>query len=117
MSASNESAQDPEIEDLSAETIMAVADRLEASASFTDLVSRECELDALWTLCDVALDYAASDTGDGVGGLGELTGADRMNLEEVRSLIGQVIGLVGSSQLAKAAAMLRQAAALAASLP
>lgn len=117
MSTSSVGDQDPEIEDLSPETIGAVADRLETSKTFTDLISRECELDALWTLCDVALDYSASETGDGIGGLGELTSADRENLEQVRSLIGQAISLMGASELGGAGSLLRQAAGLAAQLP
>src|SRR5487761_2568697 len=116
MTASDAGNLDIEIEDLSAETIGVVADRLEASQSFTDLISRECELNALWTLCDVALDYTASTTGDGVGGLGALTSLDRANLEALRSLIGQVVGLLGSSPLKQAGEILRQAANLASAL-
>ena len=117
MTTPEAAAEDPVIEDLAPSTISAVADRIETSKSFTEMISRECELDALWTLCDVALDYTASSAGDGVGGLGELDSDDRANLEQVRSLIGEAITVLGAAQNAAASAILRQAATLAESLP
>ena len=117
MTTPEAAAEDPVIEDLAPSTISAVADRIETSKSFTEMISRECELDALWTLCDVALDYTSSSAGDGVGGLGELDSDDRANLEQVRSLIGEAITVLGAAQNAAASAILRQAATLAESLP
>ena len=46
---------DPVIEDMSPATIAGVASRLLASDTFEELVYRECELDALWTLADIAI--------------------------------------------------------------
>jgi hypothetical protein len=117
VATSDEAPDDPIIEDLAPTTITAVADRIETSKSFTEMISRECELDALWTLCDVALDYTSSSAGDGVGGLGELHSEDRANLEQVRTLIGEAITVLGAAQNAEASVLLRQAAVLAESLP
>lgn len=120
MATSDAPPEDPIIEDLAPTTITAVADRIETSKSFTEMISRECELDALWTLCDVALDYTSSSAGDGVGGLGglgELHSEDRANLEQVRTVIGEAITVLGAAQNAEASVLLRQAAVLAESLP
>ena len=117
MTTSGAPGDDPVIEDLAPATFTATADRIETSTGFTEMISRECELDALWTLCDVALDYSSSSAGDGVGGLGELDADDRANLEQVRALIGEAITVLGAAQNSQAAALLRQAAVLAATLP
>jgi hypothetical protein len=56
--------EDPRIEDLEPATLLALATRLEHSVGFAERVYRECELDALFTLADLATRMARLD-GDG----------------------------------------------------
>jgi hypothetical protein len=95
--------EDPVIEDLSPATIEGVATRLALSSSFAELVSRECELDALWTLCDIELSYrhGGSAAGDGA------------TLLALRALIGEALSALAASNLDETARLVLEASSLA----
>jgi hypothetical protein len=104
---------DPVIEDLSPATIEGVATRLASSTSFAELVSRECELDALWTLCDIELTYnhggsAAAQTPGAAGGRETLLG--------LRALIGEALSALAASNLDETTRLVLQASSLAGTL-
>lgn len=44
------------IEDLTPQTIQGLAHRILATESFAEKIYRESEMDALWTLCDMAME-------------------------------------------------------------
>ena len=47
-----------QVTNLEVATILAVADRTEQATSFEDLIYRESEVDALWSLCDIQVKQA-----------------------------------------------------------
>jgi hypothetical protein len=106
---------DPTIEDLAPATFQAVATRLANSASFTELISRECELDALWTLCDIALDYTSIGSATVHSG-GALQSRNRETLTMLRTLIGEAITALGGSDHDSATRLVHEAAELAGAL-
>jgi len=116
LSQAFEAEQDPIIEDLSPATITGVATRLASSTTFTELISRECELDALWTLCDIALDYTASNRDVSSDEQRHHIANERATLEGLRTLIGEAISSLGSSNNDEAARLVHEAAGLASSL-
>ena len=116
MSQASEAEQDPLIEDLLPATITGVATRLASSTTFTELVSRECELDALWTLCDIALDYTGSDREVSSDEQRHQIASERATLEGLRTLIGQAISSLASSNNDESARLVHEAAGLAGSL-
>lgn len=106
----------PAIEDLSPGSVRGVAERVRFSRSFEELVYRECELDALWTIADMMVRdlEEGCDARRGVGlqgerqahvvriaellfqahddnARGDVDGASR-RLEEVASLSGEWLG-------------------------
>jgi hypothetical protein len=93
--------EDPVIEDLSPATFEGLAERLAHSSSFAELVSRECELDALWTLCDIELSYNHGGPGD------------RDTLLGLRALIGEALSALAASNLDETARLVLAASSLA----
>jgi len=107
--------EDPVIEDLSPATIEGVATRLALSTTFAELVSRECELDALWTLCDIELSYshggsAATPTS------GSQAAASRDTLLGLRALIGEALSALATSNLDETTRLILEASSLASTL-
>jgi len=98
---------EPVVEDLSPATIEGVAARLAHSTTFTELVSRECELDALWTLCDIALSHALAGS----------ESSDRDTLLGLRTLIGEALSALSGSNRDEATRLALEASALAGRLP
>jgi hypothetical protein len=100
------------IEDLSPATIEGVATRLASSTSFTELVSRECELDELWTLCDLALNRLQAGT------LAPSSGKvdERDTLLGIRTLLGEAVSALSGSHHDDVTRLVREASALAARL-
>jgi hypothetical protein len=103
--------EDPIIEDFSPATIEGVATRLANSTSFTELVSRECELDALWTLCDIALSQSTTRTSSSA------EGGDREALLGIRTLLGEAVSALSGSHHDEATRLMHEASALASKLP
>lgn len=100
MSAESTSSLDDvwPVEQLTAEVMRKVADRIAVAESFADLIYRESEIDALWSLADIeARDAKAGGSGD----------ADRK--AELLSKIGQAHDLIPEGNCAEAAEILRQA--------
>jgi hypothetical protein len=107
---------DPIIEDLSPATITGVASRLIASDSFEELVYRECELDALWTLADIAIKMIAlQETGHAPEAWQALPENSGPNLVTLRALFEQSHELAVDARTEQAAAVLQEAARLRAS--
>lgn len=96
--------QDEEIlpvEELTPGTLLAVASRVLRAGGFAGLVYRESEIDALWSLADIA----ARDAG-----LAASPGAARA--AAVRDEIGRAHDLLADGDCAQAAAILRDTAGL-----
>ena len=55
-----------QVSELTSETVLAIAHRLDAASTFADQVYRESEIDALWTLVDIEV-RQAEIAGDGAG--------------------------------------------------
>lgn len=85
------------VEELTADVMRAVADRVAVAVSFTDLVYRESEIDALWSLADIAA-------------RGQAPGAPR--LRALRDELGRAHDLLPDGRRAEAAEILRKAADL-----
>jgi hypothetical protein len=108
--------EDPTVDDLRPETIEGVATRLVDSFSFEELVYRECELDALWTLCDIALEMAAlRSRGHHTGPWEAVPVDDEASLVMLRSMFEQAHELAVGAHTHEAAKILQEAARLAAS--
>ena len=108
--------EDPVIEDLSPATIEGVATRLAHSSTFAELVSRECELDALWTLADIAIEMTAlRETGHRIKAWQAVPEGSETNLVKLRSLLERAHDLTTIAQPIQAAEVLREAARLTAS--
>jgi hypothetical protein len=107
--------EDPVIEDLSPATIEGVATRLAHSSTFAELVSRECELDALWTLCDIELSYRHGGSSTDQSPQSQATD-DRETLLGVRTLIGEALSALSASDLDETTRLVLEASALAGTL-
>lgn len=108
--------EDPAVDDLRPETIEGVAARLVDSFSFEELVYRECELDALWTLCDIALEMATlRSRGQHTGRWEAVPVDDEANLVRLRSMFEQAHEFAVGARTHEAAEILREAARLCAS--
>lgn len=92
------------VEDLSVETVTALAGRLAAATRFEHLVYRESEIDALWTLADIALGAARRCAAP--------EPAEIQTLTKLKDLISRAHDLVPDGQVQDAAELLRQAAAV-----
>lgn len=89
------------VEELTAEVMRKIADRIAVAGSFADLIYRESEIDALWSLADIeARDAKANGAAD----------ADRK--AELLSKIGEAHDLIPEGQCAEAAEIIRKAVAL-----
>jgi hypothetical protein len=104
--------EEPIIEDFSPATIEGVAKRLAHSATFTELVSRECELDALWTLCDIALNHMPAGSA-ATPNPSSPEVSDRETLLGLRTLIGEAVSALSGSHLDDASRLVLEAATLA----
>jgi hypothetical protein len=102
--------EEPIIEDFSPATIEGVATRLATSTTFTELVSRECELDALWTLCDIALSHTAAHSPSSA------EGSQHDTLLGIRTLLGEAVSALSTSKHDDAARLMHEASALAGKL-
>jgi hypothetical protein len=104
--------EDPVIEDLSPATIEGVATRLALSTSFAELVSRECELDALWTLCDIELSYSHGGSA-ATPASGSQAADDRNTLLGLRTLIGEALSALAASNLDETTRLVLEASSVA----
>jgi len=107
--------EDPVIEDLSPATIEGVATRLALSTTFAELVSRECELDALWTLCDIELSYNHGGSAATQTPRSQAAG-DRDTLLGLRALIGEALSALAASNLDETTRLVLEASSLAGTL-
>lgn len=99
---------DPTVEDLRPETIDAVADRTARSSGFSELVYRECEINALWSLADIALTAAFRRSGGGTAA------HPPSRLARLRELFEEAYRLLACARNAEASQVLARAAALSA---
>ena len=107
---------EPIIEDLLPETIEGVAARILVSNTFEERVYRECELDALWTLADIAISVEAHrETGHVPAAWQQLPEGSGETLVRLRSLLEQAHELAVDGGTTEAAAILHAAALLCAS--
>jgi hypothetical protein len=110
-----DTGDDPVIEDLSPATIEAVATRLAHSTTFAELVSRECELDALWTLCDIELSYSNGRSA-AIQTSGSQAADDRDTLLRIRALVGEALSALAASNLEETTRIVLEASSLAGAL-
>lgn len=107
---------DPIVCDLLPETIEAVAARLLVSDTFEKLVYRECELDALWSLADIAVEMMTlKETGNRIKAWQVLPENSERNLVMLRAMLESAHDLTVAAKPVEAAAVLREAARLCAS--
>ena len=101
---------DPAIDDLQPETIEGVAERVAEAEGFAELVYRECEINALWSLADIGLSGAESRSKASwnVGG----TQLSRSLLARLRDRFEEAYALLADSSLSEASRVLADAAAL-----
>lgn len=86
-----------QVEELTTTTVTDVADRIEVAVDFEDLVYRESEIDALWSLADIARRDAT------------LAGhADAARWTQILELIGTAHDLIPDGRCTESAAILRQ---------
>lgn len=97
-----------EIADFSNATILGLAERLDGSTAFGQIIAREIELDELWRRVDTGRKDAADVSG---------ADAERQVLERLFALVWQAHDLTGEGQAGAAARCLRQASALRADSP
>lgn len=108
----DEGEDDEVVSDLLPSTIERVARRLRNSRGFVQLVYRESELDALWSLADLAVGKAAEhDPPEEAGPLG-VEGAGQDDRRQLRDLIHEAHDLAAASHPAEAADLLSRAAAM-----
>jgi hypothetical protein len=107
--------EDPVIEDLSPATIEGVAARLAHSTTFAELVSRECELDALWTLCDIELSYNHGRSA-AIQASGSQAADDQGTLLGIRALVGEALSALAASNLDETTRLVLEASSLAGTL-
>ena len=97
----------PRIDELSAASIRDVARRLNHSSGFTELVYRESEMDALFTLADIAISTARSAPAN------SSTDQRRQgHIAEIRGLIFKAHDCSHDDETVQAAALLEHAAVL-----
>lgn len=84
------------VDDLHADTVAAVADRTEVATSFAELIYRESEVDALWSLVDIQVRQAE------VNGSPELA-----RWLQIRDLLWQAHDLIPEGRVVESAAVLR----------
>lgn len=101
---------DPPVDDLQPETIEGVAQRTAESEGFAELVYRECEINALWSLADIGLSGALhrSSASWTVGG----SQLSRSLLARLRDRFEEAYRLLADSATAEASRVLADAAAL-----
>jgi hypothetical protein len=92
-----------EIADFSNATMLALAQRLERSSAFQELIAREIELDELWRRVETGIKAIADDP----------SAVDqRRMLLAIFELVWQAHDLAGAEQPREAAVRLRQASAI-----
>lgn len=101
---------DPAVDDLQPETIKAVAERTAGAEGFAELVYRECEINALWSLADIGLS-GASHRSAGAWKVGE-SQLSRALLARLRERFEEAYLLLADSATAEASRVLVDAAAL-----
>lgn len=107
---------DPIVSDLRPETIEGVANRLLTSDTFEKLVYRECEIDALWSLADIAVDMLAlRETGNRVKAWQVLPEGSDRDLVMLRALLEEAHDFTVRAEPAAAAEVLYRASQLCAS--
>lgn len=106
----------PTVENLLPATIDAVAARTVASRCFVELVYRECEINALWSLADIGLSeggrYSAPRRGDDPVDRPQVLDRPQL-LGQLRLLFEQAYRHLAREHTAEASETLRRAAALA----
>ena len=85
-----------QVTDLLPETILGVADRTAAATTFEDLIYRESEVDAMWTLVDIQVRHAE---------LNESPDLERWL--RLRNQLWQAHDLIPAGEVAQAATLLR----------
>jgi hypothetical protein len=101
---------DPAVDDLQPETIEGVATRTAESRGFAELVYRECEINALWSLADIGLSGAAHRaTGSWKVGRSQLS---QSLLARLRDRFEEAYLLLADSSTSEASRVLVDAAAL-----
>lgn len=85
------------VESLTAETITAVADRVARATTFEDLIYRESEIDALWSLADIAARTAELDNA-----------SDKDRWAKLRERLWEAHDLVPEGRCTESAAVLRE---------
>ena len=112
----DESDNEP-IEDLLPQTISGLASRLLVTTTFADRVYRESEMDALWTMADMAVAEMeeAERHGAKIMPRPELPNASQANLVTLSDLIFRAHDLNADGESVKAAELLFEAARLCAS--
>ena len=105
------------IQDLLPQTISALADRLLSTTTFADRIYRESEMDALWTMADMAVSEMeeAQRRGAKIVPRLELPNASQQNLVTLSDLIFRAHALNADGDSQKAAEVLFEAASLCAS--
>lgn len=101
---------DPAVDDLHPKTIGAVAERTARSEGFSELVYRECEINALWSMADIGLSGASRRSSGSwrVGGSqlsGSLLTRLRERFEEAYRLLADSRPFEASQVLADAASL------------
>ena len=89
------------VEELTAGVMATIADRVAAAVSFTDLIYRESEIDALWSLADIAARDATLSAAP-----------DAPRWHALRDEIGRAHDLLPDGHSTEAATILRKAATL-----
>jgi hypothetical protein len=92
------------VSDLAPATLERVAQRLGGPNGFGDLIYRESEVDALWSLADNAVTVRATS--------GDLAGVSEADLLRFRALLAEAHGLIGGGKCDEAAARVLEAARL-----
>jgi hypothetical protein len=92
-----------EISDFASVTLLALAERLERSSTFQQLIAREIELDELWRRVDTGLKATADRAA---------ARATRRTLEAMFGLVWEAHDLAGEGRPSEAAARLRAASGL-----
>lgn len=104
-----------EVDDLSVITIGQLADRLAESSTFEELVYRESEMDALFSLIDIAISTAREDERPAPLTMVGRLGLETVDLVALRELIVAAHDLAHEDEISDAVALLRAAARIVAS--
>jgi hypothetical protein len=96
----------PVIDRLDSVTILGVAERLKSASTFEDFVYRESEMDALFTLADIALNESRDED--------RRNGAYHTDLVAIRDLVFAAHDFTHDSNVGQATELLEQAAHIAA---